>query len=369
MLIDQTNAEDAAGIGETLHARHMILLKGIVTDLARSTAHVFRTPADTSWHGMDGTTPRDGNPTIGSIRLTSPVRIGGSNICYSSRTGNQYIINPRGSIGPQWIRDDQPLDTSINGNYSEHRDPAPIFSKLIGRKFIDESSADVNSRFRMNFGSDTVLTKSPNFVNLGLASVHISDGLRSVFITTNIIRTPKDSSNWIPTSHRIGEVALDRVIRAGSEQDYNAKTDFKTRRENQDFGRQNNSTCRPHLDLTTLGMNTINGTTSPIDSIPVEKKTPDPTPLTQPTESSEQNGKAHVPGELDPDPSLPESQSNKSNLSNDSNYSKLIKKKSDKNKNRHKNNKNITRQTHRQAIMIHPKTVTTDARDVKKKSH
>ena len=58
---------------------------------------------------------------------------------------------------------------------------------------------------------------------------------------------------------------------------------------------------QPTLDSTPLGTNTTNGTTSPIDSIPV-KKTPEPTPLTRPTELSEQNGKAHVPGEPYPDP-------------------------------------------------------------------
>ena len=77
------------------------------------------------------------------------------------------------------------------------------------------------------------------------------------------------------------------MSKTGSEQDYNSKTDFETRRKNQDFGRQNNSMSRPHLDLTPLGTNTTNGTTSPIDSIPVGTKTPDPTPLTQPTELTE----------------------------------------------------------------------------------
>ena len=76
------------------------------------------------------------------------------------------------------------------------------------------------------------------------------------------------------------------------------------------------------MDSTTLDTNTTNGKKSPIDSIPVETKTPDPMPLTRPTEPPEQNGKAHVPGDPDPDPSLSESSSKKSNYSNDSNYSK-----------------------------------------------
>ena len=231
----------------------------------------FRTPADISRYGTDGTNPRDGNTVIGSTRLTSPVRIGGSTTGSPSRTENQDNISPRGSICNQCIRDAQPLDTSINGIYSEHMDSAPIFRKVIGRKFKGESSANVNSRCRINFGSDAVLTESPNFVNLGLASVHTPDKLGSVFIPTTRIGMQTDGSNWLPTSNCIGEVTLDKVSRTGSEQDYNVKTDFETRRENQNFGRQNKSMSRQFLDSTPLG-GTTNRTTSPIESIPVEKK-------------------------------------------------------------------------------------------------
>ena len=45
----------------------------------------------------------------------------------------------------------------------------------------------------------------------------------------------------------------------------------------QDFGRQNDPMSRLTLDSTPLGKNTNNGTTSPIDSIPLGTKTPEPT--------------------------------------------------------------------------------------------
>ena len=48
----------------------------------------------------------------------------------------------------------------------------------------------------------------------------------------------------------------------------------------------------PTLDSTPLDTNNNKGTTSPIESIPVGTKTPQPTPLTRPTEFSEQNGKS-----------------------------------------------------------------------------
>ena len=270
--IDQNISEDAAGSGETLHARHRIISKEIVIDAARSAAHVFQTPEDVIRNGTDKTTPLEDNPAIGSTRLTSPIRIGVSTTGSPSRTGRQDIRSPREYIGPQWIRDAQPLDTSINGIYSNYRDPAPIFSKVIDRKFTDKSSADVISCCQMNFGSDTVLIESPNFVNLGLAYVHTSDELGYVVIPTTRIGTPMDGSKWLPTSHCIGEVTADRVSRTGSEQDYNAKTDFETRRENQDFERQNNSMTRPTLDSTPLGTSTTTGTKSHIDLIPVGTK-------------------------------------------------------------------------------------------------
>ena len=208
--------EDAAGSGETLHARCTILSSDIFSDAARSTAPVFHTPAYVIRHGTDGNTPQDSKTAIGSTRLASPFQIGGSTTSSLNRTGSQDIISPRESIFPQWSRDAQQFDTSINGIYSEHRDPAPTRSKVIAQKFTNKSSAEVNLRCRMNLTRDAVLAKSPNFVNLGLSYVETSDELRSVFIPTTRIIIMTDGSNWIPPGHIIGEVTADRVIRTGS---------------------------------------------------------------------------------------------------------------------------------------------------------
>ena len=64
---------------------------------------------------------------------------------------------------------------------------------------------------------------------------------------------------------------------------------------------------QPTLDSTPLGKITTNRTMSHIESILVGTKTPEPTPLTQRKEFTEQNGKLHVPGEPYPDPSLSDS--------------------------------------------------------------
>ena len=60
---------------------------------------------------------------------------------------------------------------------------------------------------------------------------------------------------------------------------------------------------------------------------------------TLPTDLPEQNGKLHVPGDPDPDPSSLDSSSNKYILPNDNNFSKSIKKIRDKNKKCHKHKK------------------------------
>ena len=126
-----------------------------------------------------------------------------------------------------------------------------------------------------------------------------------------------------------------------SELEYSYKTDFQHWRKNQDFGRQNISLSCPPLDSMNIVMNTTNITTSPIDFIPIGEKTPEPTPRTrptkfstrptesstQPTNSSKQKGKAHVPADLESDPSLSDSSLRESYSLADSNYRKYKSKK------------------------------------------
>ena len=78
---------------------------------------------------------------------------------------------------------------------------------------------------------------------------------------------------------------------------------------------------QPTLDLTPLGTNTTNRTMSLIDSIPVEKMS-EPTTLTQAKEFQEQNGKAPVPGDPDPDPSLSDLSSKKKKRDNKKKHNK-----------------------------------------------
>ena len=110
----------------------------------------------------------------------------------------------RGSTSPQEVRNAQTFNTSIDRIYSKHRDPAPTLSKAISCKLSKGYIADVYLRCWMKLALDTVLTKSPNFMNPGLSSVHTSDELGSVFIPTTRIGIPTDGSNWLLTDHCIG---------------------------------------------------------------------------------------------------------------------------------------------------------------------
>ena len=164
----------------------------------------------------------------------------------------------------------------------------------------------------MNLTHDAVLIKRSNFMNTGLSSVHTLDELGSVFIPTTKIGTPMDGSNLLPPGHRTGEVSADIVRRTRSEKTIMLKLILKLGDKINILGAKN-SMSLPPLDSTPLGTNKNNRTTSPIDLIQVVTKTPEPTPLTKPTDFLEQYGKAHVPVEPDPYPSSSDSPGNKYN--------------------------------------------------------
>ena len=109
------------------------------------------------------------------------------------------------------------------------------------QKFSDKSRSDVYLRCWVNLTHEAILTKSQKIMNLGLSPVHTLDALGSVFIPATRIVRPTDGSNWLLPRHPISEFTTDIASRKRSEQNYNGKTDFETRKENQAFGRQNSS--------------------------------------------------------------------------------------------------------------------------------
>ena len=126
----------------------------------------------------------------------------------------------------------------------------------------------------MNLGSETVLSKSPDFMDFGLTPVNKNDELGSFFVPTDRVGRSTDGSNWLPIGNNISEDTADKVSGNKAKNNYNFKSEYETRRgeiADHDFGRQNDPTSPPTLDSTHLGTNTTNVTTSPIDLIPVVK--------------------------------------------------------------------------------------------------
>ena len=122
--------------------------------------------------------------------------------------------------------------------------------------------------------------------------------------------------------HVLGESIAVRMIAAKSYHDYNYITDFEIWRENQEFDCQFFSMCQPSLDSTPIGMKTTNLIMSHLESTPIGTKTPDPKPLTLPTDLSKCKKKTHVPEDQETDPSFSDLSSSEFDLFNDSKFSK-----------------------------------------------
>ena len=96
---------------------------------------------------------------------------------------------------------------------------------------------------------------------------------------------------------------------------------------------------RPPLYLTPIGTNTTNEKIPHFEWAPVGTKTPDPKPLTLPTESSKRKEKAlkeYILENLESDPSLLDSSPSESDFSDDSKYRKPKIKRRDKKENHQK---------------------------------
>ena len=158
--------------------------------------------------------------------MTLLVLIGGGTSVSPTRTGSQEISIPNGTIGPVEVRNVQPFHTSINGNYAKNGNLTPTFSKVISRELSNNSIADIYLRCWVNFTRDAVFTKMPNFMNLGLLSVHTSDELGSFSIPTTRIVRPTDGPNWLMPGHIISKVTADILTRMRSEKNYSSKTYF-----------------------------------------------------------------------------------------------------------------------------------------------
>ena len=266
-MVNQTTVDGVVTSIRDLHVVHAVLHKEIVTGAMHSTAGVLKDPPVVNWKDTGGMIPVDRNNVIITPITTTQVPTGTGPSISPISIGSQKIEGPMRSIIPQEVRNAKPLNVFIYVFPAKHRDPMTVWSKVIGSKAFTNESADVYARSHMNFGSDTVLSESPNFMNFGLSSVNTMDEIGSVFVPTTRDRIPTNGSNWLLPGHDISEATADIMRKTKTKNHYNFNSDFETRRENQDFGRKNDPMSRPNLDSTPIGTNTTKGKTSPIDLI------------------------------------------------------------------------------------------------------
>ena len=238
-LVNQTTTDGVATSRGDLHTLRTVLHQDIVTGATRSTLGVIKDPLVINHRDAIGPIKVDKNTVGIPPRTTTQVLNGTGPSAYPIRIWRQKIEGTRRSIILQESRNAEPLDASINKYPVEHRDPTPGWSKIIGNKVVTDESVNIYMRGQTNFGSDTVLSKNPNFMNFGLLPVNTTDKLRSIIVLTARVGGPRNGSNWLQSGHDIEEAKLDRVRKTKANNHYNFKSYFKTMREIQYFEQEN----------------------------------------------------------------------------------------------------------------------------------
>ena len=106
-----------------------------------------------------------------------------------------------------------------------------IFSKVIGNELSHSSNADLYLRFWMDFASNTVGTKAPNFVDLEILDVTSLDEFNTFgTLATRIIR-PTNGPHWYAPDHVFGKAIAFGMRATRSELDYIYKNEFQNWRE------------------------------------------------------------------------------------------------------------------------------------------
>ena len=94
---------------------------------------------------------------------------------------------------------------------------------------VSGEAADINARERMNFASNSVLGKTPKFVDLGISPAHRADKLNSTFAPATRDGGLMNNSDWLTSRNRIAEVTKGRVSEVQAHSDYTLKSEFETR--------------------------------------------------------------------------------------------------------------------------------------------
>ena len=122
----------------------------------------------------------------------------------------------------------EPLDAPINEFLAVNGHSTSIFSKVIGLEIVPRESADVYARERIDFTSNSVIHKSPKFMDLGLSPAHTPDKIKSVVGPATKVKWLANISDWLASRHGIEEVTVVRAKEIKAYSDYIKNSEFET---------------------------------------------------------------------------------------------------------------------------------------------
>ena len=170
----------------------------------------------------------------------------------STQIRNQDIFSPSNSSTTRRGRKSEPFDASIHQFSAVNGHSTSYFSGVSGAETVSVEISDVNPCERVNFASNAIFGKNPNFVDLGLSTDHTADKLNSVIGPATRVRGLKDNTDGLTSSHGISKVAADRVGEAKAYCDYIKNSEFETMKVfeiRNDSGTRINQMTRPDQNI------------------------------------------------------------------------------------------------------------------------
>ena len=150
----------------------------------------------------------------------------------------QDIFNKQQSTSPSVSINAQNFDTSVDRYLANDGNSIAIFRKLLGCELSGSLSTNIYLRCQVDFTNNTIRTKAPDFMHLGIPAVNASDEFNALVPLATIVSRPTNGSHWSVPGHAFGEAKAFGMSGARLEQNYSYKTDFEIRRKNQNFGHQ-----------------------------------------------------------------------------------------------------------------------------------
>ena len=209
--VHQATEDGVLICGGALHAVRKVLTEEIITGAAFSSARVFKDPPGVNWKVTSRPIPTEMS-TVGVSPISSTQVMTGSGTSEPPiRIRSQGIGSPRGSIVPQKVRNANPFKTSIYQLSPKHGHPTPIFSKVMFCKIFPDESANIYARKRMDFRSNYVVAKIPNFIDFGLSPANTPYKLKCIIFSTTKVGRLTNCSYWLLPMHDIEEVRAEIV--------------------------------------------------------------------------------------------------------------------------------------------------------------